>query len=62
MTNRTVGSKDGRLGVSVAPEAAEKLVKVQAYLTDKLGVKMSMSQVVEYLVNEYAKEKSNEQS
>jgi len=53
-------SKDGRIGVSLAPEVAQKLVQMKEKLSKKFGFSPSASQVVEYLINTYSKENNNE--
>jgi|VirMetMinimDraft_7_1064189.scaffolds.fasta_scaffold111270_2 hypothetical protein len=46
-------AKSGRLNVNVGPEAARGLAELQEELTDKLGFRPSLSQVLEYLIKDY---------
>jgi hypothetical protein len=46
-------AKSGRLNLNVGPEAARGLAELQDVLTDKLGFRPSLSQVLEYLIKDY---------
>jgi hypothetical protein len=45
--------KGKRLGINIRPDIAEKLLQLQGELHAKLGVKLSLSGVVEYLVTQH---------
>lgn len=54
----TKGDKGKRLGLNIRPEVAEKLLLLKMDLLNELGVNLSASGVVEYLINQhYNKEK-----
>lgn len=53
-------SKDGRVGVSLSPAAADKLMQLKDSMSAKLGFEPSATQVVEYLITNYIKESNNE--
>lgn len=46
--------KEGkRLGLNIRPEVAAKLVQLKDELRQEVGVKLSVSGVVEYLINKH---------
>ena len=53
-------SKDGRVGVSINKEVANDLLTIKNELFEKLGVNLSFTQVIEYLVKQY-KTRQNDQ-
>jgi hypothetical protein len=53
-------SKDGRVGVSINKEVADELLTIKNELFEKLGVNLSFTQVIEYLVKQY-KTRQNDQ-
>jgi hypothetical protein len=53
-------SKDGRVGVSLSPAAADKLMQLKEGMTEKFGFEPSATQVVEYLITNYTKENNHE--
>ena len=53
-------SKDGRVGVSLDRNVAELLLKIKDELQQDLGVTLSFTQVIEYLVRQY-KTRQNDQ-
>jgi len=46
-------SKDGRVGVSLSKETASELLEIKNELVEKLGINLSFTQVIEYLVKQY---------
>ena len=53
-------STDGRVGVSINKEVADELLTIKNELFEKLGVNLSFTQVIEYLVKQY-KTRQNDQ-
>ena len=53
-------SKGGRVGVSINKEVADELLTIKNELLEKLGVNLSFTQVIEYLVKQY-KTRQNDQ-
>lgn len=53
-------SKDGRVGVSLAPEVAQKLGEMKLQMSQEFGFTPSASQVIEYLINKFYKESNHE--
>lgn len=53
-------SKDGRVGVSINKEVADELLTIKNELFEKLGINLSFTQVIEYLVKQY-KTRQNDQ-
>ena len=53
-------SKDGRVGVSINKEVADELLTIKNELLEKLGINLSFTQVIEYLVKQY-KTRQNDQ-
>jgi F0F1-type ATP synthase gamma subunit len=53
-------SKDGRVGISLSPVAANKLAQLKESMAEKLGFEPSATQVVEYLITKYVKESEHE--
>lgn len=49
----TKGDKGKRLGLNIRPEVAEKLLLLKMDLLNELGVNLSASGVVEYLINKH---------
>ena len=52
--------KNGRVGVSLSSDTANDLLEIKEELVQKLGVNLSFTQVVEYLVKQY-KTRQNDQ-
>ena len=46
-------SKNGRLGVNIGAETANQLLEIKDELQKKLGIDLSFTQVIEYLVKQY---------
>jgi hypothetical protein len=53
MNMKTEYKAGKRLGLNIRPEVAAKLVQMQEELLRDLGVKLSVSGVVEYLINKH---------
>lgn len=53
-------SKDGRMGVSLSKEIAQDLLELKEKLTGELGVNLSVTQVVEYLISQYKQRQSDQ--
>ena len=52
-------SKSGRMGVSLSKEASESLLELREKLAREIGVVLSVTQVVEYLIQQY-KQRQND--
>ena len=50
----------GRITVSVNEESVRKLKELQIKLYDEMGVEFSITQVIDFLVKQYLKEKDDE--
>jgi hypothetical protein len=53
-------SKDGRMGVSISKETANELLEIKEELIEKIGVNLSFTQVVEYLIKQYKTRQSDQ--
>jgi len=52
--------KNRRVGVSLSSDTANELLEIKDELVQKLGVNLSFTQVIEYLVRQY-KTRQNDQ-
>jgi hypothetical protein len=55
-----VASKDGRVGVSISKETAHELLDIKNELVDRLGINLSFTQVIEYLIKQYKTRQSDQ--
>lgn len=48
---------DNRVGVSLARETAERLLEIRDGLVAEIGVELSLTQTIDYLITQYQKQK-----
>lgn len=55
-----VASKDGRVGVSISKQTAHELLEIKDELVEQLGINLSFTQVIEYLIKQHKTRQSDQ--